>query len=65
MAVEFWTMGRGSSSAGNPKFLDSASQAVRAEEVGYDGIVYVDSQNHLYREAVRRRRALGPSIFSA
>ena len=45
MAVEFWTMGRGTSGAGNPKFLDSASQAARAEEVGYDGIVYVDSQN--------------------
>ena len=45
MAVEFWTMGRGSTSAGNPKFLDSAHQAARAEEVGYDGIVYVDSQN--------------------
>ncbi|MCH7897258.1 MAG: LLM class flavin-dependent oxidoreductase, partial [candidate division NC10 bacterium] len=28
-----------------PKFLDSAHQAARAEEVGYDGIVYVDSQN--------------------
>ena len=38
MAVEFWTMA-------NPKFLDGASEAVRAEEVGYDGIVYVDSQN--------------------
>jgi len=45
MAVEFWTMGRGTSGAGNPKFLDSASQAARAEEMGYDGIVYVDSQN--------------------
>jgi 5,10-methylenetetrahydromethanopterin reductase len=45
MAVEFWTMGRGTSAAGNPKFLDSASQAARAEELGYDGIVYVDSQN--------------------
>ena len=45
MAVEFWTMGRGTSGTGNPKFLDSASQAARAEEVGYDGIVYVDSQN--------------------
>ncbi len=38
MAVEFWTMGRGSSSADNPKYLNSAGQAVRAEEVGYDGI---------------------------
>ncbi len=45
MAVEFWTLGRGSTSAGNPKFPDSARQAARAEEVGYDGIVYVDSQN--------------------
>ena len=47
MAVEFWTMGRGTSGTGNPKFLDSAGQAARAEEVGYDGIVYAVSYTHL------------------
>ena len=38
MAVEIWTAG-----AGVPKF--SAYQAERAERAGYDGILYVDSQN--------------------
>ena len=38
VAVEIWTVG-----AGVPKF--SAYQAERAERAGYDGILYVDSQN--------------------
>ena len=38
MAPEVWTVG-----AGVPKF--SAYQAERAERAGYDGILYVDSQN--------------------
>jgi 5,10-methylenetetrahydromethanopterin reductase len=38
MSVEFWTSG-----AGVPRA--NARQAVRAEDAGFDGIVYVDSQN--------------------
>src|SRR5918998_1994833 len=38
VATEIWTVG-----AGVPKF--SAYQAERAERAGYDGILYVDSQN--------------------
>ena len=38
MAVEFWTSG-----VGVP--IGNVRQAVRAEEAGFDGIVYVDSQN--------------------
>ena len=45
MAIEFWTMGGGRPSSDDPKVFDGVQQAVRAEEFGYDGIVYVDSQN--------------------
>ena len=45
MAVEFWTMGAPRPSAADSKFLNSARQAIRAEEVGYDGILFYDSQN--------------------
>ncbi len=45
MAVEFWTMGGGRPSGGDPAVFSGVRQAVRAEELGYDGIVYVDSQN--------------------
>ena len=45
MAVEFWTMGAPSAAIAGSKSLDAASQAMRAEELGYDGIVYYDSQN--------------------
>ena len=45
MAIEFWTMGAGRPGAPGSDVFDGTRQAVRAEEVGYDGIVYVDSQN--------------------
>ena len=45
MAVEFWTTGEPCSSAADSRFLNSARQAMRAEEVGYDGITFFDSQN--------------------
>ena len=45
MAVEFWTMGAGRPTSDDPSVFDGVQQAVRAEEIGYDGIVYVDSQN--------------------
>ncbi len=45
MAVEFWTSGRGRATSDDPRVFDSAKQARRAEELGYDGITYVDSQN--------------------
>ena len=45
MAVEFWTGGAPRPSAADSKFLNSARQAMRAEELGYDGIVFYDSQN--------------------
>lgn len=45
MAVEFWTAGRGRASSGDPSVFTSARQAQRAEELGYDGITFVDSQN--------------------
>lgn len=45
MATEFWTMGAGRPGGPNSKAFSSVDQAVRAEQVGYDGIVYVDSQN--------------------
>jgi alkanesulfonate monooxygenase SsuD/methylene tetrahydromethanopterin reductase-like flavin-dependent oxidoreductase (luciferase family) len=38
MAVEFWTSG-----AGMP--VANARQTRRAEDAGFDGITYVDSQN--------------------
>ena len=43
--AEFWTMGGGRAGGPTTTGLNGADQAVRAEEVGYDGIVYVDSQN--------------------
>ena len=43
MAVEFWTM----ASDAESKFLNSAREAMRAEEMGYDGIVFGDSQNQV------------------
>ena len=45
MAVEFWTMGAGRPTSDDPSVFDGVQQAVRAEQIGYDGIVYVDSQN--------------------
>ncbi len=45
MAVEFWTMGGGRPTSSDPTVFSGVRQAVRAEELGYDGIVYVDSQN--------------------
>ena len=45
MAIEFWTMGGGRPGSPDSVVFDGVRQAVRAEEVGYDGIVYVDSQN--------------------
>ena len=38
MTVEFWTSGTGMPVA-------NVRQALRAEDAGYDGITYVDSQN--------------------
>ena len=45
MPVEFWTSGRGLASSGDPSAFTSARQAQRAEELGFDGITFVDSQN--------------------
>ena len=45
MAIEFWTSGAPRPRSTDTKFLNSAQQAIRAEEVGYDGIVFYDSQN--------------------
>ncbi len=45
MAVEFWAMGRPYPSGHNSPDFNGVKQAIRAEEIGYDGIVYVDSQN--------------------
>ena len=45
MAVEFWTMGGGRPTSDDPAVFDGVKQAVSAEQLGYDGIVYVDSQN--------------------
>ena len=45
MAVEFWTSGRGRATSEDTTVFDSAKQAKRAEELGYDGITFVDSQN--------------------
>ena len=45
MAIEFWTMGGGLPGGPDSEVFNGTLQAVRAEEVGYDGIVYVDSQN--------------------
>ena len=43
--VEFWTSGRGRASSSDPSVFDSGKQAARAEELGFDGITFVDSQN--------------------
>ncbi|MXX31591.1 MAG: LLM class flavin-dependent oxidoreductase [Chloroflexi bacterium] len=45
MPVEFWTSGRGLAASGDPSAFTSAKQAQRAEELGFDGITFVDSQN--------------------
>ncbi len=45
MAIEFWAMGRPSAGGPNSQEFNGVQQAVRAEQIGYDGIVYVDSQN--------------------
>ena len=45
MAVEFWTFGRGVPGSDDPSVFDSVQQAQRAEALGFDGIIYVDSQN--------------------
>ena len=45
MSIEFWAMGRPYPSGPNSPEFNGVRQAVRAEEIGYDGIVYVDSQN--------------------
>lgn len=45
MSIEFWAMGRPYAGGRNSPEFNAVKQAVRAEEIGYDGIVYVDSQN--------------------
>ena len=45
MSIEFWAMGRPYAGGPNSPEFNAVKQAVRAEEIGYDGIVYVDSQN--------------------
>ena len=51
MAVEFWTMGAGVPTRTAPgsdfiaRSIDGVQMAVEAEQMGYDGIVWVDSQN--------------------
>ncbi len=45
MSIEFWAMGRPFPGGPNSQDFNAVRQAVRAEEIGYDGIVYVDSQN--------------------
>ena len=45
MAVEFWTSGRGRARSADPAVFDTGRQAARAEELGFDGITFVDSQN--------------------
>lgn len=45
MAVEFWTMGGGRPTSDDPSVFDGVQMAIRAEALGYDGIVWVDSQN--------------------
>ena len=45
MAVEFWTMGRPYAGGPDSRQFHGVQQAARAEEIGFDGIVYVDSQN--------------------
>ena len=45
MAVEFWTMGGGIPTKSTIGAFDGVQMAVQAEQLGYDGIVWVDSQN--------------------
>ena len=45
MSIEFWAMGRPYPGGPNSQDFDAVRQEVRAEEIGYDGVVYVDSQN--------------------
>lgn len=45
MAVECWTMGGGLPTSDDPAVFDGVQMAVQAEQMGYDGIVWVDSQN--------------------
>ena len=45
MAIEFWAMGRPVAGGPHSPEFSGVRQAVRAEEIGYDGIVFVDSQN--------------------
>ncbi len=45
MAAEFWTMGAGRPTSDDPSVFDGVQMAVQAEQLGYDGIVWVDSQN--------------------
>ena len=45
MPVEFWTMGAGVPTNDDPAVFDGVQMAVQAEQMGYDGIVWVDSQN--------------------
>ena len=45
MAVEFWTIGSPRPSSADSTLLNSARQAMRADEAGYDGIRFYDSQN--------------------
>ena len=45
MTVEFWTVGNPRSNGVDSNLLTSARQAKRAEEMGYDGISFGDSQN--------------------
>ena len=43
--AEFWMLGVGTPGGTTEGRFSGAQQAVRAEELGYDGIVFVDSQN--------------------
>ncbi|SUZ74201.1 uncharacterized protein METZ01_LOCUS27055, partial [marine metagenome] len=45
MPVEFWTMGAGRPGRPGSNVFSGTRQAIAAEEIGYDGIAYVDSQN--------------------
>lgn len=45
MTTEFWTMGGGRPTSDDPSVFDGVQMAVQAEQLGYDGIVWVDSQN--------------------
>ena len=45
MSIEFWTMGAGRPGRPGSNVFSGTRQAIAAEEIGYDGIAYVDSQN--------------------